>query len=115
MAETEQRKMTSGDLKDVGEVVTTMAKTGMVDVGDGLMTAPTAAIYTERDERLQRQRQHIRDNMEIKYDELKFTAQLQLVLGDTISLHAIDFHLPDGWHGGKVEVYIKRRKVEAAA
>ncbi len=60
-------KLDSGWIKDAATVQEQIEATGgFVDDGEGSMTAATAAVVEERHERVQRQREHIRENLERK-------------------------------------------------
>ena len=96
-AASQDRVATAGDIKTLGTVITDLANTGHVDVGDGAMSAVDAAIISEEYERLMRQRDHIRGNRPPAWQTRAITQPTG----------RIDLMLPDEYRNREVMIYVK--------
>jgi hypothetical protein len=96
-ADAEQRLATASDIKTMGIVISDLATTGHVDIGNGEMSAVDAAIVNEDFERIMRQRQHIAGNRPTSWQTRAITQ----------SNGRIDLILPDDYRGREVLIYVR--------
>ena len=103
-AESQDRIATARDIKTLGIVITDLATTGHVDVGDGQMSAADAAIISEEYERLMRQREHINGKRPPAWQ----------TRARTQPSGRIDLMLPDEYRNRDVIIFVRAVDEEAS-
>jgi len=96
-ADAEERPATASDIKTMGIVISDLATTGHVDIGNGEMSAVDAAIVNEDFERIMRQRQHMTGKRPASWQ----------TRARTQPNGRVDLVLPDDYHNREVLIYVR--------